>query len=452
MLAREGIPAVVEPVDIDRRLAEPATYEEVILGIFTKRQQRGQAFTDVAEGVSYFDTATKRRSLARAIARSVAAGDYRPQPVDLWSLESKDKTRAAHMPAFSDHVVGSALYQLLTRNARCYGLPGVYSYLPGLTNAAAMRALGAFVRRHRRRVGPTGPPLYVLQSDFDHYGDGLPVGPDAALWPILREIAALGSPSGELSERTWNLITALIRPVVRDSGGAEFTRLEGVPMGTPIVPVISNLAVLPMDRAILEIDGIFYARYNDDFLVAHPDLAAMHEADARIDRELGPLGVRRKTAKECRTALSATGMPSSADAAYRGGNRIDCLGLSVSHAGALTVGPHRLRRFMGRVTARIDGAAPALWPLPAHQRAGHLVEMTNVMLDVASPFAVGGLSALLDTTTDRGVLKDLDFRIARKIVQTATGRPGVRGFRVLTPRTLYTDLGLVSLVHLKNLR
>ena len=78
--------------------------------------------------------------------------------------------------------------------------------------------------------------------------------------------------------------------------------------------------------------------------------------------------------------------------------------------------------------------------------------MTNVMLDVASPFAVGGLSALLDTTTDRGVLKDLDFRIARKIVQTATGRPGVRGFRVLTPRTLYTDLGLVSLVHLKNLR
>lgn len=451
---------MAEPVDIDRSLADPGTYEDAILSIFIKRQQRGLAHAnvdanvdaDVHTGVTYFDTATNRRSLARALARSVAAGSYRPRPVDLWSLERKDKTRAAHMPGFTDHVVGSVLYQLLSHNARCYGLPGVYSYLPGLTNASAMRALGLFVRQHRKQAGPGGPPLYVLQSDFDHYGDGLPVRPDAALWPILSEVAGLGSRAGKISDSTWNLITALVRPVVRDAEGAEFTRLEGVPMGTPIVPVISNLAVLPMDRAILGIEGIFYARYNDDFLVAHSDLAAMHEADARIDAELGPLGVRRKTAKERRTALSATGMPSSEDAAYRGGNRIDCLGLSVSHAGALTVGPHRLRRFIGRVAGRIDGAAAAARPLPVAERAHHLVDVTNVMLDIAGPFAVPGLTALLDATTDRGALKDLDFRIARKIVQAATGRPGVRGFRLLPPRILRDDLGLVSLVRLRNLR
>lgn len=447
---------VVEPVDIDRCLADPGTYEDAILGIFTKRQQRGLAYADinpdVHAGVTYFDTATKRRSLARVLAHSVATGNYRPQPVDLWSLESRDKIRAAHMPGFTDHVVGSVLYQLLSLNARCYGLPGVYSYLPGLTNNSAMRALGAFVRRHRARVGVGGPPLYVLQSDFDHYGDGLPVGPDAALWPILRDVAALGSPTGEISIHTWSLITALIRPVVRDPEGTEFTRLQGVPMGTPIVPVISNLAVLPMDRAIQGIEGIFYARYNDDFLIAHPDLSAMHEADARIDSELGPLGVRRKTEKERRTALSATGMPSSEDAAYGGGNRVDCLGLSVSHTGALTVGPHRLRRFIRRVTGRIDGAASAAWPLPVPERARHLVNVTNVMLDVGSPFAVPGLTALLDATTDRGVLKDLDFRIARKIAQVATGRPGVRGFRLLPPRILYDELDLLSLVRLRNLR
>ena len=74
------------------------------------------------------------------------------------------------------------------------------------------------------------------------------------------------------------------------------------------------------------------------------------------------------------------------------------------------------------------------------------------MLDVANPFAVPGLPALLDTTTDRGVLKDLDFRIARKIVQVATGRPGVRGFRLLRPAVLRRDMGLVSLVQLRNLR
>lgn len=203
---------MVEPVDIDRCLQDPRTYEDVILQIFTKRQQRGQAFTEADNdcGVTFFDTATNRKSLARTLARTISAGDYRPHPVDLWSLESKDKIRAAHMPGFADHVVGSVLYQLLTHNAQSYGMPGVYSYLPGLTNGTAMRALAEFVRDHRRRVGITGPPVYVLQSDFDHYGDGLPVGPDAAVWPILRQVAALGSPNGELSENTWNLITALV--------------------------------------------------------------------------------------------------------------------------------------------------------------------------------------------------------------------------------------------------
>lgn len=443
---------MIEPVDIDRCLKEPHTYEAVILQVFSKKRQRGQGFAEANGGVTYFDTATKRRSLARAIARSIADGQYQPQPVELWSLERKGKIRAAHMPGFTDHIIGSALYQLLSRNARCYGLPGVYSYLPAMTNATAMRALGAFARAHRRRVGVDGPPLYVLQSDFEHYGDGLPVGPDAALWPILREVATLGNPNGVLSQHSWDLITALVRPVVRDQDGAQFTRLKGVPMGTPIVPMISNLAVVPMDRAIMEIDGIFYARYNDDFLVAHSDLSAMHEADARIDSELGPLGVKRKLPKEIRTALSATGMPSHEDPRYRGRNRIDCLGLSVSHTGAVTVGPHRLRRFMGRVAGRIDGAASAVWPLPAAERARHLVQTTNVMLDVTSPFAVPGLSTLLDATTDRGVLKDLDFRIARKIVQAATGRPGVTGFRSVSPGMLRDELGLVSLVRLKNLR
>ena len=97
---------MLEPVDIDRCLADSGTYEDVILGIFTKRQQRGLAYADAGAGVTYFDTATNRRSLARALAGSVAAGDYQPLPVELWSLESKDKVRDAHLPSFTDHVVG----------------------------------------------------------------------------------------------------------------------------------------------------------------------------------------------------------------------------------------------------------------------------------------------------------------------------------------------------------
>jgi hypothetical protein len=111
-----------------------------------------------------------------------------------------------------------------------------------------------------------------------------------------------------------------------------------------------------------------------------------------------------------------------------------------------------LSRFIARVARRIDAARPATAQLSITERARHLIDTTNVMLDVTSPFMVAGLSAILDTTTDRAVLKDLDFRISRKIVQVATGTPGVRGFRQLPPAMLYRDLGLVSLVQLRNSR
>jgi len=440
------------PVDIEQKLTEPNTYEDAILRIFTKKRLRGLAFGEADDGVTYFGTASGRRDLARSIATTVATGRYETQSVGLWILETKGKRRAAHSPGYVDHVVGSALSQLLTHNAQCFGLPGVYSYLPGRTNVGAARAFAEFIRTHRRRVGPHGSPIYVLQSDFEHYGDNLPVGLNAPLWPILRSVAALGRPTAEIGPNTLSLITALTRPVVRDHDGTEFNRLRGLPMGTPLVPILSNLAVVPMDNAILEIDDVFYARYNDDFLIAHADLAALYEADSRIDSLIAGLGVKRKLTKERRAALSGNGQPSRQDPQYRGANRIDYLGLSITHAGAIAVAPHRLRRFVARITSRIDGMSPALSPLPVDERARQLVAATNIMLDLANPFAVPGLSSLLDSTTDRGVLKDVDFRIARKITQAATGRSGVRGFRELPPAVLRREMELVSLVHLRNLR
>ena len=97
-------------------------------------------------------------------------------------------------------------------------MAGVYSYLPHMTNVGAARGLAKCIRAHRESVGPRGGPLYVLQSDFEHYGDNLPVGPNAALWPILQSVAALGSPTGEPGPNTLSLLTALTRPVVRDGG------------------------------------------------------------------------------------------------------------------------------------------------------------------------------------------------------------------------------------------
>ena len=85
------MPPPTEPVDIAQRLTDPKTIEDTILRIFAKRSERGLAFSEAACGVSYFGAATDRRALATAIACSVASGEYQPQPVDLWFLETKGK-------------------------------------------------------------------------------------------------------------------------------------------------------------------------------------------------------------------------------------------------------------------------------------------------------------------------------------------------------------------------
>ncbi|MCD2158183.1 hypothetical protein LQL77_31345 [Rhodococcus cerastii] len=443
---------IVEPIDLDEQLANPKHYEEAILRIYTKRGERGLGFTEADRGVSYFDTAIGHRKLSKAIALEVAAGNYRPCSVQLWFLDRGGRRRAAHEAIFTDQVVGSVMFRLLMHNAQYIGLPGVYSYLPGTSNVGAMRAFADYVRTHRSGQDHSVPPLYVLQSDFERYGDDLPVGPGAPIWEVVRKVATAGSSSGVLSVSTWKLVVNLIRPTVLAADGTTFTRVNGVAMGTPLVPLVGNLAVLPLDAMINSISGAFYARYNDDFIVAHPDLAVLREVDSRIDPLLGELGVKRKLSKDLRTVLSGNGQTSVVDSRYRGRDRIDALGLTVGFTGTISLGSHRQRRFVEDVARRIDAAAVALSSLSDWERAHRLVGAVNAMLDIDSPFAVSGLPALLGTTTDRGALKDLDFRIARKVVQIATRTAGNRGFRRIPPLVLRRDMNLVSLVQLRNLR
>ena len=123
-----------------------------------------------------------------------------------------------------------------------------------------------------------------------------------------------------------------------------------------------------MDRAILDIDGMFYARYNDDFLFAHPELDAMHEADSRIDSLTAELGVKRKMAKERRTALSGNGRPRSMIRLIGAPTASTTSACRSQNAGTTAVAPSTatLRR-PDRHSHRRNG--PALHPLAVEERA-----------------------------------------------------------------------------------
>ncbi|WP_196223299.1 reverse transcriptase domain-containing protein [Roseibium sp. RKSG952] len=443
---------MLTPYDVDAELANPEHYEERIMRAFEKKRLRGQVFNEVEGGVSLYSVAIDRKRFAREIARQIEHREYRPQPAELITIDKKGRLRSFHIRPFRDQLVDAVLYKLMTHNANCLGMPGVYSYIPGVNNLMAAKDFAAYIRRHRARSGLRPSPIFVFQTDLSAYADSVPVGPKARIWPILKEIADCGSQAGEVSSYVWDVITEFARPVARDAHGALSCSVKGVPAGTPFGAVLMNNAVKRMDRLIHTQKGAFYARFNDDFLIAHTDLQRLRQIEQDALTLVGDAGVSRNLKKERRIALSGNGMTAIHASDYTGRDRLEFLGLSITHSGAIAVGPHRIRRILKRLSSRIDRAGACIGELPLEERVSSLVQTTNVMLDCSSPFVISGLRALLDTTDDRGTLKDLDFQISRKLVQVATGCKGIRGFRQVSPGRLRSRFGLVSLVNLKNLR
>ncbi|MEM7123601.1 MAG: hypothetical protein AAF563_20165 [Pseudomonadota bacterium] len=437
-------------LNLDDIIGDPDFYADAIKKIFNKKNERNQAFMEAQDGVSYIGTFILHRGLSRALAKTVSKGEYRFSPVNLWSLRLGNKTRQAHRSKFTDQIVGSVVYRVVSNNAQVMGMPGLYSYLPGTSNYAAMRDFARYVRDHRRdRKDPRQRGLFVLQSDFEKYGDNLPVHPDAYIWTVLRDVLGIDG-NDDISDTAWSLVEDLVRPTVRDSDGFDFTRLYGIPMGVPIVPIVNNLAASPLDELFSQWDGAFYARFNDDFLFAHPDRSVLSEADEKVEELLEPLGVRRNRKKNILSYFNGAGRQCLTDPQFRGCSRIDFLGLSVSFDGTIGPGPKRIARLMTEVCKRLDRTGRVLDGLPLDDRTRHLVNVTNNMLAPDHVLSVLSVKGILRDTTDRNCLRQIDHRIAMKLVQVATGRTGARGFRQLPTRMLRQRYGLTSLVQRRN--
>ena len=440
----------MKPLNLDDVLADPDYYSDAIQKVFEKKNMNAKAYNEAEKGVSYYGAFLQHRSLARVLARTVSRGNYRCSPVELWSIRLRKKTREAHLPTFTDQIVGSVIYRVVSQNAQVLGQPGLYSYLPGVSNYTAMKDFADFVRDHRRQhKDPRQRGLYVLQSDFEKYGDNLPVHEEAYIWNRLREVLDAGS-KGKISDQAWSLVKSLVRPVVNTSDEIQFSRLFGIPMGVPIVPMVNNLAASPLDDLLAELGSAFYARFNDDFLIAHPDRSVVVEANNRINDLLEPLGVRRNQKKDILSYFNGAGRHCSEDPSFLPSSRIDFLGLSVSFDGTLASGPKRIARLTSKVCQRIDRTGHALGKMPVEQKAQHLVRMTNNMLTPEHSLAVPGLKSILRDTDDRALLKQIDYQIARKIVQMATGLSGNHGFRTLPMRALRQRWALISLVNQRN--
>jgi len=232
-----------------------------------------QAWDAVAEnqgipGVDHVSIKAWRRNWEErlvALARSVRANTYTPHKLRRRRIPKSEpgEYRLLRIPTIADRVLQRAVAQVLTPRYERIFLECSYGYRPGRgLRQAVQRVL--LHRAHDR--------LLVLDADIDACFDSI----DHEL--LLRFLQA-DLPDDSLLP----LISAWLAQTHPGSGSS-----RGVPMGSPLSPLLSNVFLHRLDLALQQ-QGFHLVRYADDFIVMAETEARLNRAYAFVEQALADL-------------------------------------------------------------------------------------------------------------------------------------------------------------------
>ncbi len=383
------------------------------------------------------------------MAAEVAKGRWEPTCARLGSAHIESKERLLHKFDPLDQVVHGVVADALSAQLGETLSPSVWSYQRGRSALACLRTVAAYLRRHRRAVpDPRNRGLYLLRRDVSAFGDSVRLDGAAPLWAQLRAI--FGDPAMSANAaRAIALIERVVRPPVLSADGAPCHRLMGLPTGSPVNPVFTNLYLQPLDAALDSIQGACYARYGDDLIFAHPDAAVVRDASARLDGVLAQLHLRVNASKRRDLWFNGAGRP-SAETDFQSARQVHFLGGSISFHGALGLPPEKVSALLHELRERLRRTALLAWQslptaLGADERLRLLCGVTAEGLDPASPFALPYAAELRTLVDDRGQLRDLRLRVVSLLIEMAVGQHSVRALRQYSPARIHA-LGLPDLL------
>ena len=233
------------------------------------------------DGLDIEHTAQMLRTHWPAIRQALLAGTYRPQPVRKVMIPKPDGSqRELGIPTVMDRLIQQALLQVLQPLIDPTFSEHSHGFRPGRRAHDAVKAARAYVQSGRRVVVDVDLAKFFDRVNHDILMDRLTKRiPDRA---VLR------------------LIRAYLNAGIMD-GGVVFERHQGTPQGGPLSPLLANVLLDEVDKA-LEARGYRFARYADDCNVYVGSIKAGERVMALLRKLYAKLKLQINEAKSAVTS------------------------------------------------------------------------------------------------------------------------------------------------------